>query len=170
MRLTKVKVYKDLSAETLAFSATLVIDKAKYAVTNAGQGGCHSYWPPLRQEHREQMKAQLVAQGDTALLDFEPEDALIDSLLHEYELRSLCRKGKRVGATVVVDFVKPYDELVGLWETVGALRVSSVYATDLPRLNATVSDMVKRHGLETATHYSVYTLDGLAQSRTPLPE
>jgi hypothetical protein len=105
IRTVSVKNYRrvpSLSEETEAFSATIYLDGRRAGrVTNRGTGGCNHYEfdsPAKRDAFEAYARAWAEENGETG----EVEDALIDQLCEDYELRRLARPALAAGAVGLV--------------------------------------------------------------------
>lgn len=109
--LSSLKIARSLSEETLAFTATLLIDgKPAYAVSNHGQGGCNAYHALYREAPSiAEIEADLVASGLVKADAFEKLDWHISDLIGKEEAKkALKRTLKKI---TVIDMHKGQEAL-----------------------------------------------------------
>lgn len=94
LELRNLKVHKDISQETICFSATLYADdKLVGTVSNSGHGGCHQYqWDDIDLGD----KVDSWAKNQPTEFDFDKLDQLVDDLiLRDETKKELKRKTKK---------------------------------------------------------------------------
>jgi hypothetical protein len=97
LEVKNIQVARNLSDETLAFSASLWLDGRRVGeVRNQGVGGSNTY--DVSREDMDRLEELARGAGHT----FEPVDALVDEQVSAHELARDVRAMRRRGAEVVV--------------------------------------------------------------------
>lgn len=118
LTLKSLKIARNLSEETLAFTATVYLDGTRIGqVGNRGHGGCHEQpWPKKGTKAAKVWADFRTTVKETVPDMFEPVDALIDMAIQGHEDRKLCKTHvafTRSGEDLQVR----WPELAKLWTT-----------------------------------------------------
>jgi hypothetical protein len=147
LELKNLKIHKDMSEETLCFSATLYVDGKKAAnVQNNGHGGCHRYhWED------ETLGARVNALAKTQPLEIQSEhlDQLIDALIVQKETRKFLARQMRKKT-----LFRLKGDKKGEWRTINSPYTSAVEAFIVKKYGVDV-EVIANNNMEAAVAIAV---------------
>lgn len=160
-RLTNVKVFRELSEETEAFSAVLHLNGRTFQVSNRGTGGSNDYHP-MPSDNDERAAGTVLQQRGLKPDGRERIDLLCADLMEEADHVKRLKRSKTLKATVVLE--RPYDGMADFFDTVAVYDLR----TEITSENREEVLALLRSKEPQATSARIYTADGLQPPRHPI--